>query len=299
MARSDSIPSREVTAQRLLRASVQHSYDPAVDIDWQAPLLPDALFLPAPQLSLYRTELWQGMSHGQRVELSRCELANSLSFGMWVESSFIQMLIRHSFSFDPASAHLRYALTEIADECRHSTMFSQVVAKLERGPYPPNRFDHLLTTLLRGYSTKPLAWVAVLFVEEIFDMFQREGLKDDSVQPLSRQVFRIHVIEEARHMRFAREELVRVVPRLSRAEREALAISVGLGLGLIARALRNPRMYAQAGLDPREAVRQAVRNEHVLASRRDSVRRLSPFYEELGLLTPTSRRLWRRSGFAA
>lgn len=299
MARTESVPPREVTAQRLLKASLDKTYDPAIEIDWQAPLNDDLFFLPQRQLSLYGTPLWDRMSHQQRVELSRCELANMMCFGMWVESCFIQMLIRHSFSFDPTSAHLRYALTEIGDECRHSTMFSTLVAKLERGPYRPNRIDYLLTTLLRGYSTKPLAWVAVLFVEEIFDMLQREGLKDPDIQPVSRQVFRIHVVEEARHMKFARDEIVRTMPRLPKVSREVLGLSVGIGLGLIGRAIRNPRMYADVGLDPKEAVAQAAANKNVHEVWQHSVRKLSPFYEEMGLLSPPAKLLWRRSGFAA
>ena len=51
--------------------------------------------------------------------------------------------------------------------------------------------------------------------EEILDIFQRDLMKDERVQPLTRATSQIHVVEEARHMRFAREEVSRRAPALS------------------------------------------------------------------------------------
>ena len=48
-----------------------------------------------------------------------------------------------------------------------------------------------------------------MYVEEILDGLQRQAMDDESVQPLVRQVSRIHVIEEARHISYAREETLR------------------------------------------------------------------------------------------
>ena len=42
---------------------------------------------------------------------------------------------------------------------------------------------------------------------------QREAMTDEQVEPLTPAVARLHVTEEARHMRYAREELIRDWPR--------------------------------------------------------------------------------------
>ncbi len=295
-ARGRTVADRETTAAKLLEASVKHSFNPEVDVDWDAPWLPDTFFAPERASSLYGTEMWARMTPEHRIELTRCEVANNLGFGIWVETLFVQMLARHSLGFDPRSDHLRYALTEIGDETRHSTMFSRQLVKLDRGPYTYNLIDRGATDLLRAFSTEPLAFVAVLFVEEIFDALQRIGMRDETIQPLCRQTFRIHVVEEARHMRYARDELFRVIPGLPRFRREALALAVGFGIGLVERCWRTPAMYAEAGLDAAKAAAQAKHNPHWRALLQDCVDRFTPVYGELGLITPASRALWRAHG---
>jgi hypothetical protein len=295
--RARTVPDRETTAVKLLAASVKHSFDPQVDLDWDAPWQPGAYFAPPTASSLYGTPLWDGMSESHRVELTRCEVANNLGFGIWVETLFVQMLARHSLGFDPRSAHLRYALTEIGDETRHSTMFSRLLVKLDRGPYTYNIVDRTAADLLRAFSSEPLAFVAVLFVEEIFDALQRIGMRDPSVQPLCREAFRIHVVEEARHMRFARDELFRVIPRLPRVRREGLALAVAAGIGLVERSWRTPAMYAEAGLDAARAAKLARTNPSWRALLQICVDRFTPVYDELGLITPASRVVWRAQGF--
>ena len=65
----------------------------------------------------------------------------------------------------------------------------------------------------------PAMWGAILLGEEVTDRIQREMVADESVQPLVRMVNRIHILEEARHIGFARAELARTAAGLSRAER--------------------------------------------------------------------------------
>ena len=296
--RTRPVPDRETTAAKLLASSVKHSFDPQVDVAWDEPWVEDTFFLPPRMSSLYGTQLWNTMSRAHQIELTRCELAHNNGFGIWVESSFIQMLIRASLHYDPRSNHLRYALTELGDETRHSTMFSRVMEKLDRGPYSFYPLDRLAVDLLRTFSTEPLAYVAVLFVEEIFDALQRIGMRDQTIQPLARQTMRIHVVEEARHMRFARDELHRIIPKLPRLYREALALAVAYGVGLVSRSMRSPQMYADAGLDPTEASRQARQNPHALAVLQECVDHFAPAYRELGLVTPASRLAWRAQGLA-
>ena len=59
---------REEFSDRLLKGSVKKSYEPVVDIDWNAPLDPDKFYLPPRVVSLYGTPLWDSMTRAQRIE---------------------------------------------------------------------------------------------------------------------------------------------------------------------------------------------------------------------------------------
>lgn len=57
----------QVTAARLLTSSARNSYDPDLDIDWDAPLVEGKPFMPLERVSLYGTELWRTLSEQQRL----------------------------------------------------------------------------------------------------------------------------------------------------------------------------------------------------------------------------------------
>ncbi|MDT5304381.1 MAG: hypothetical protein QOE48_44, partial [Mycobacterium sp.] len=102
---------REDFSERLLKGSVKKSYAPVVDIDWDAPLDPDKFFLPPRTVSLYGTPMWDQMTRAQRIELSRQELVNTLSAGIWFENILNQALLRKIMHTDPTSRSTHYALT--------------------------------------------------------------------------------------------------------------------------------------------------------------------------------------------
>src|SRR3954462_3438930 len=218
MTRPLKVADREKTAERLLNSSADKFYDPEVDIDWSAPLVDGLRYTPEHRCSLYGTELWDRMSEDQRIELSKHEIASIASVGLWFEVLLMQMLLKEVYRSDPTTRHVQYALTEIADECRHSTMFARMVERIGCPPYGPPAHVHRLGRLLPTIGYGPALYGSILVAEEVLDRLQRETMADESGQPLVRMVNRIHVLEEARHVRFAREEVVRGMAGLSKAE---------------------------------------------------------------------------------
>ena len=296
MVRTHEAHDREATATRLLKGSAERSYDPAVDIDWDAPLLDGVMFHQEHRITLYGTELYEGLTHEQRVELSRHEVASLATLGVWFETILMQMLIRHTYDRQVTSQHVRYALTEVADECRHSVMFSQLIERLGCPPYRLDRYHHELGRLMKTAVFGPAMWAATLIAEEILDAFQREAMVDETIQPLVRMVSRIHVVEEARHVRYAREELIRQLDRASGPERATTRLITARAALGIATHLVHPGSYAAVGLDPKHARRVARRNPYNQETLRWSARRLVGFFDELGLMRGPGMVLWRRSG---
>lgn len=299
MATTREVPDREQAASKLLKASAEHSYDPLVDVDWDAPLHDGVFFAPPHRLTLYGTELWERLSHKQRVELSRHEVASIASVGIWFEMILMQMLLRHSYDLEPTSRHVQYALTEIGDECRHSVMFGKLIEKLGCPAYGPGRYEHELGRLIKTATSGAAMFAAILIAEEILDSLQREAMADESIQPLVRTVSRIHVVEEARHVRYARDELLRQLARTSRPRLEFTRLIVARAAYVIGTRLVHPHVYAAVGLDPRAARAVARANPHYRETLRWAARRLVRFFDELGLLAGPGLVLWRRAGLIA
>jgi hypothetical protein len=290
---------REAIAQRLLRASTQKSFDPEVDIDWEQALADDMFFMPEHRVSLYGTQLWDRMSLRQRVDLSRHEIASTASVGIWFELILLQLLARHIYDLPATSDHVRYALVEIGDECRHSVMFSRMIAKLGCPAYGPGRLAHNLGRLLKTTAAGPEVFAAILIAEEILDAFQRELMIDESVQPLVRRVSQIHVIEEARHVRYAHEELERQMARATPAARTWTRWVVARSAWVISTRLVHPDAYAAVGLDPVEARHAAMRSEVRRESMCWAASKLVRFFAANDLLAGPGLLLWRRSGLIA
>jgi hypothetical protein len=68
MART-TVDDREATAVRLLESSLDHSCEPSIDIDWDAPLV-EGWGIPQHRSSQYGTALWDGLPEEQRRTLT-------------------------------------------------------------------------------------------------------------------------------------------------------------------------------------------------------------------------------------
>jgi hypothetical protein len=290
-----TVNDREATAERLLCSSLDHSYEPGIDIDWTAPLPADGWGIPEHRVSLYGTELWEGLTEEQRRTLSVHELCSIARIGLWFEMILMQMLLRYAYDRDPRRRHVQYALTEIADECRHSIMFAKMTERFDVPDYAPRRVTHELGRFFKTVASGPAMFAGTLFVEEILDQLQREAMRDESVQPLIRMVNKIHVTEEARHVRYAREELMRIMPKTNAPQRALARYLSSRVAFVVARNLIHRDVYEAVGIDPVVGHRAAVANPHHQETLRWSARKLVPFLREQGIIGGPTEALWRKA----
>ena len=289
---------RQDLSTRLLGSAAKKSYDPLVAIDWGAPV-PDDLYGISPEWSsLYGTPLWERLTEQQRITLTIHEACSISGVGIWFECLLMQLVLRDIYGDDPAQPHFQWALTEIADECRHSVMFARMAEKFGVPSYQPPPAILKLGKMFAAKGDGPSAYAAILVAEEILDIFQRDLMKDERVQPLVRASSRIHVVEEARHMRFAREEIARRTPELSPWQLRRHRTVVAAVAAIIADNLVQPEVYAAVGLDPDKAKAAARANEHYTAKLRDAAEGLVAFLREVGLVGGPSELLWKRAGLA-
>lgn len=283
-------------ADRLLKSAARQSYDPEVDIDWEAEVVPGLYYMVPERMSLWGTEMFDRLTPEQQVELSKHEIGSIASVGLWFEIILMQMLLRDVYRSDPRSERTHFVLTEIADECRHSLMFGKALGRLDVPAYGPPALIHRLAPLYPTISRGAAAYASILIGEEPVDRLQRETMHDDRVQPIVRQISRIHVVEEARHVSFARDELVKAVAKMSKPERLLAQTITAQGAYIMMRSLVNPQAYAAVGLDPREARKAALSNENYRQTVAWMGEKVMPFLEECDMVGgPRNRRAWRAS----
>ncbi|MFV8308981.1 AurF N-oxygenase family protein [Mycobacteroides chelonae] len=246
----------ELAAERRLKTSAEKYYDSDIDIDWDAPLDLDRPWLSEHRVSLDGTELWERLTREQRIEFGRQQLGSILILGIWFETA-LAVFLYHDLMVSPVTdSRTRYLLTEIGEETRHSTMFARLVDKMgERS----SALDFRLPRFMRGavpffsslVPVGPAMYTVILMAEEVLDRLQREGMNDSALQPHARTAMRIHVIEEARHVAFAKEEIVRGYREGGPLDRFLTRIvAAGAAAVFPALGLANPRMYRAVGISP-------------------------------------------------
>lgn len=296
-----TVNDRDKTAARLLGSSSKNSFDPALDIDWDAEPVDGLWHMQPERLSLYGTELWDSLSEEQRFDLSKHEVISVARVGLWFEVLLMGMLAAHAYNQDPASPHTQYALTEIGDETRHSVMFARWADKFGGSDYKVHPVVHALGKVFRLLApTGPSMWAGTLVAEELLDRLQRDAMNDERIQPMSRMVSRIHVIEEARHVRFAREELVREMENAHWGPKRYFhRVFAAAAAAFIVRGLISPKVYETVGLDAKSARKAALANPNYRATALWMGEKIIPFLEEVGMTNRTARAIYRHVNLMA
>lgn len=282
------------TAQRLLDSAAMLSYDPMQEVDWDAPVPTDKYGLNPEWSSLFGTPLWDEMTEDQKVTLTKHEVCSVMSIGIWFEMILQQMILRDQYVKPHGAAEFQFALTEIADECRHSLMFARACQRMGVPAYFPDRKSIELGRGFKALASGEAAYAGILVAEEILDVMQRDWMRGENVQPIVRTTSKIHVVEESRHMKFARQEVRDALRGASRARRQTSSVLVAAAAYFIVSNMVNPAVYAAAGLDVERAVAAARANEHRKAMLRTSSRHLMDFLGEVGLLTRPAVAIYRK-----
>ena len=293
VSRPDQGPDE--VAERLLASAARLSRNAMTEIDWSLPMEPDKYGCSPEWSSLYGTDYWDELTTEQRIALTRHEFASIMCIGIWFEMILQQMVITDQYLGEYHSPEFQFALIEVADECRHSLMFAKASEKMVGRSYHPHPKIGRLGKLFKLIAKDEVAYAGILVAEEVLDVFQRGCMRDDRVLPFIRTINEIHVLEESRHMKFAREEVRASMQGISAKRRHASALSVALGASLIVESLIQPQAYADAGLDVARARREAAGNAHFHSMVRSSCTHLMEFLDEVGLLTKPALRFYRKA----
>lgn len=286
---------------RLADRSVTKHFDAYADIDWDAyPVDPaDPRFVIPTDIGLGSTDWYQSQPEAVRAALGLEIVAQQMKVGVVFENVLSKGLLEFAMSQPEGSPAFRYAYHEVIEEGQHSLMFQEFINRSGAKPPGVGRLRYfaarnVIPRLARSFPE--LFFIMALAGEAPIDHVQRRILASDKeLHPLVERITRIHITEEARHICFAREYLRENVPKLGAVRRAHLRLRVPLALTMTARLmLEPPREILERHDVPREVVREAFTNN--AAHRKnvaDGVAPIRKLCEELDILTPTTRPLWR------
>ena len=215
------MPRTAARSDQLVAASERATLDPFTEVDWTVPIDDSAFHLPPELLPLYGTSVWEAMTEPERIAYSRHEAAALCGAGIWFENALMQIVLRHLAELPVTDPAHRYLLIEVADECRHSTMFGEYIRRpARRRTARPDRRARPSTSIRGG---RALSYLLILAIEELLDHVNRA---DDARRPRPPGVPPDRQAPRARGgpPRQLRQDLPRRVwPTLDEADRAAAA----------------------------------------------------------------------------
>jgi hypothetical protein len=145
-----------------------------------------------------------------------------------------------------------------------------------------------------------LFFMAVLAGEEPIDHFQKAMARAGvgRIPPVFARINQIHIAEEARHISFAHKFIVRHLEGASLARRTTLGLLLPVIMRVAAEIILGPPVGFRRKFNvPDEAMREAFwegpRARQLMRDFFPDVRALA---QEAGLMTPVTRRMWRKLG---
>lgn len=297
MTTTEVLTRTATRATQLIAASERMTLDPFTEVDWGIAIDDLAYHLPPEWLPLYGTAIWESMSTPERMAYSRHECAAMFGAGIWFENRLMQIVLRHLTEIPVTSPAHRYLLVEIADECRHSTMFGEFIRRAGTPAYAPPTRDEEFDAMRALPGGRALGYLLILAIEELLDATNRATMKDERVHPVSRQIAKVHVLEEARHVSFAKTYLAEVWPTLADEEHESVRSVAAFAVSEIAAFSIDPAVYEHLGIVGGEDAARA--NPHHRVRVIEGLTKLTTFLRGLGVINEANAEIWRSYGLMA
>ncbi len=291
--------------ERLCAAAVTRRFEAYRDIAWDDPEMQVDPDDPRWELSedhpLGSTSWYQSQPAGTRSRIGLNLSAGFCYTGRLFEGILSRGLLRFAATQPHDSLEYRFAYHEVIEEAHHSLMFQEFVNR--SGMPVPLVTEEVVQNSSRvaefGTTFPEMLFIYALGGEDPIDYVQREDhRKGSSRPPISQRISQIHIVEEARHVAFARSYLRLNVPKLSDEKRTEMSLAVPTILGELSRRMMQPPEHIIDTYDiPPDVIDEAFTNNpahrNVVVASLAKVRGLC---EDLGLMTPEATELWRQSG---
>jgi len=257
-------PFTEVV-ERLCTLSVRKAHDAFRDIPWESPesqIDPrDPRFCLRPNEALGATRWYASLAPDSQAQLGLELLCQTLRFGVALENTMSRGLLEYARNLPQGSIVFRYALHEVIEESQHSLMFRSFIE--QSGCRPDTlgwHYEFMSNQAARSARRFPILFFLRALAGEIFvDADNRARLAQRAeLHPLVARIMQIHVMDEARHMRFAEHFVNEHWPRLGPVSKLVARAVLPSTLRSTARLMMEPSpRLARRFQIPRSVLREA------------------------------------------
>jgi hypothetical protein len=280
-----SVPLHELVT-KLCAASRKNYLDPYSRLQWPEVLDRDQWFMSPELISLYGTNVYEGLSDSGRRQLSFYEAVNFFSLNIHGEKALVEGLARRLYlrENELISPYLHHFLDE---ENKHMVYFGGFCTLYAGGVYPDRKM-----VFEREYAEGEedfLFFTKVLIFEEIVDEYNVRMAKDEELAPIARDINLIHHQEETRHLAFGRKLVREMFARYRERWSEEVLGGVRAYLTdyLVStwKEYYNPDAYRDAGLaDPYRVHTEAFAHPRCRDHRRSISEKCIHYQLESGIL---------------
>src|SRR3989441_2228225 len=215
-------PTEAPDLRRLYENAKRDQWNVSKDVEWSQPFDIEQGVLADEMIDIYGTPFWDRLSLAQRAELN-CKFAlwrlGVLLYGehgaMLVCSQLVEAVSGTDAKF--------FQATQVVDEARHNEVLDRyLTTRFGAMRYPMPQFERELFDTLLSDKRWTVKTVGLQLVAETFAVALFRMLAETSKDPLLRQVCKLILQDEARHMGFGMLSLPDVVGELSERERMEL-----------------------------------------------------------------------------
>ena len=171
-------------------------------------------------------------------------------------------------------------------------MFGEYIRRAGTPSYGPNR----PVMLDESGAGRTLSYLLILAIEELLDFVNRAAMRDERVHEIVRQISKIHVLEEARHVSFAKTFLAEVFPALEADQRATVIAAAPELVAEVVSLNLDGAVFEHLGIEDGGAIAKA--NPHHRATVVAGLSKLTSVLTELGMIDANEPR-WRELGLIA
>jgi hypothetical protein len=153
---------------------------------------------------IFGTRYWEALSAEQRLELMWKETAMNVSMFIWLEAAVPDLFMGylHQYREEVSDPIKEYMMIFAKEEIVHILMFRRYLKLTGLKPFQPPAIMSFLQELKK---MPPIAGVLCSYlVESVAEESAMQGSDGPGVEPLTRQMWKAHHFEEARHLAFGR-----------------------------------------------------------------------------------------------